>query len=213
MKLDDNPIHQGIQAAVALCLPEFLVNVTLDPDHLITGVYAGNMVAAHRAGCAAILRQAISLERQGYDLVITSNGGYPLDQSLYQSVKGMTAAAQLARERGAIVLVAECRDGFPAHGAYQQLLSQTNTPSALLELIHQPDFCSVDQWQVQKHALVLQHAEVYLHSSLSEQSVRDASLIPAPNLQETIDTLVTTTGPGASVAVLPEGPMTVMRTQ
>jgi nickel-dependent lactate racemase len=213
MKLDDNPVHRGIQATVALCPPEFLVNVTLDPDHQVTGIYAGEMVTAHRAGCAAILRQAISLERWGFDLVITSNGGYPLDQSLYQSVKGMAAAAQLAREGGAIVLVAECRDGFPAHGAYQRLLSQANTPSALLELIHQPDFSSPDQWQVQKHALALQHAEVYLHSSLTEQSVRGASLIPAPNLQETIDTLVTTTGPGASVAVLPEGPMTVMHVQ
>ena len=171
------------------------------------------MVAAHRAGCAAILRQAISLERWGFDLVITSNGGYPLDQSLYQSVKGMTAAAQLAREGGAIVLVAECRDGFPAHGAYQQLLSRANTASALLEMIHQPDFYSPDQWQAQKHALAHQHAEVYLYSSLAEQSVRGASLKPAPSLQETIDMLVTTTGPGGRVAVLPEGPMTVMQVQ
>ncbi len=210
MQLDDNPIHQGISAAVALCPPEFLVNVTLDPDHQITGVYAGEMVAAHRAGCAAILEQAIWLEREGFDLVVTSNGGYPLDQNLYQSVKGMTAAAQLARSGGAIVLVAECRDGFPAHGAYQQLLTRASAPSALLEMIHGPYLKSPDQWQVQKHALVLQHAQVYIHSNLSEGSVKDAWLTPAPNLQETIDTLVAMAGPEARVAVLPEGPMTVM---
>jgi nickel-dependent lactate racemase len=213
MELDDNPVHQGISAAVALCPPAFLVNVTLDPSHAITGVYAGDMVAAHRRGCAAILRQAIQLEREGFDLVVTSNGGYPLDQNLYQSVKGMTAAAQLARAGGAIVLVAECRDGFPAHGAYQRLLMRASTAGALLELIHQPYFESPDQWQVQKQALVQEHARVYLHSSLSEQSVVDALLTPAPNLQGAIDMLLATMGHAPRVAVLPEGPMTIMRVQ
>jgi lactate racemase len=211
MELDENPIHQGVSAAVALCPPEFLVNVTLDPTHAITGVYAGEMVSAHRTGCAAIQEQAIQLEREGFDLVITSNGGYPLDQNLYQSVKGMSAAAQLARAGGAIILVAECRDGFPAHGAYQQLLLRASTASALLDMIHQPYFESPDQWQVQKQALVQEHAQVYVHSSLPNQSVVDALLTPASNLQVSIDTLLATMGPAARVAVLPEGPMTVMR--
>lgn len=211
MKLDDNPIHQGIHAAVALCPAEFLVNVTLDPAHQITGIFAGNMVAAHRTGCAAIMHQAIGLEKQYFDLVITSNAGYPLDQNLYQSVKGMTAAAQLVREGGAIVLIAECRDGFPTHGAYRQLLMGARTVSDLLALIRRPGFQSPDQWQVQKQALVQEHAQVYLHSSLSEQSVKDALLIPAPNLQETINMLLATKGPESRIAVLPEGPMTVMQ--
>jgi len=88
---------QGVRAAVALCPPEFLVNVTLDPAHQITSIFAGDVVAAHRAGCAAILRQAIPLGKQCFDVVITSKAGGPLDQNLYQSVKGMTAAAQLVR--------------------------------------------------------------------------------------------------------------------
>jgi nickel-dependent lactate racemase len=213
MALDGNPIHQGICAAVALCPPEFLVNVTLDPTHQMTGIFAGDPLAAHHAGCAAILRQAIPLEKESFDLVITSNAGYPLDQNLYQSVKGMTAAAQLVRAGGAIVLIAECCDGFPAHGAYQQLLTQAATPADLLAMIHRPHFQSPDQWQVQKQALVQQHARVYLHSSLSQQSTRDALLIPALNLQQTIDTLLAAQGPAPCVAVLPEGPMTVMRVQ
>ena len=213
MELDDNPIHQGIQAAVALCPPEFLVNVTLDPSHGITGIFAGNFVAAHRAGCAAILRQAIPVEKRYFDVVITSNGGYPLDQNLYQSVKGMTAAAQLVRAGGAIVLIAECRDGFPAHGAYQRLLTQAKTASELLGTIHHSGFQSPDQWQVQKQALVQQHAQVYLHSSLPEKSVRDALLIPVQDLQETINALLVVNGPQARVAVLPEGPMTVMQVE
>ena len=211
MELDENPIHQGVQAAVALCPPEFIVNVTLDPSHQITGIFAGNVVAAHRAGCSAILRQAIPVEKQHFDVVITSNAGYPLDQNLYQSVKGMTAAAQLVRAGGAIVLIAECCDGFPAHGAYHRLLTRAKTASELLETVHHPGFQSPDQWQVQKQALVQQHAQVYLHSSLSEKSVKDALLIPAPHLQETINALLDMKGPQARVAVLPEGPMTVMQ--
>lgn len=211
MELDENPIHQGISAAVDLCQPEFLINVTLDPAHQVTGIFAGDLVAAHRAGCAAILQQAIPVDKLQFDLVITSNAGYPLDQNLYQSVKGMTAAAQLVRPGGTIVLVAECRDGFPAHGAYQELLTRASTANELLEMIHQPHFQSPDQWQVQKQALVQEHAQVYLHSSLSEQRVREALLIPAPHLQETIEMLLATHGSGARVAVLPEGPMTVMQ--
>lgn len=211
MELDENPIHQGISAAVDLCPPEFLINVTLDPAHRITGIFAGDLVAAHRAGCAAILQQAIPVDKQQFDLVITSNAGYPLDQNLYQSVKGMTAAAQLARPGGDIVLVAECRDGFPAHGAYQELLTRANTASELLEMIHQPRFQSPDQWQVQKQALAQEHAQVYLHSSLSEQQAKEALLMPAPDLQETIDALLAQNGAAPRVAVLPEGPMTVMQ--
>jgi nickel-dependent lactate racemase len=210
MELDGNPIHQGVQAAVALCPPEFLVNVTLDPAHQITGIFAGDLVAAHRAGCAAIRHQAIALDRQYFDVVITSNAGYPLDQNLYQSVKGMTAAAQLVRPGGAIMLVAECRDGFPSHGAYQQLLTRAKSPSELLAMVHQTGFQSPDQWQVQKQALVQRQAQVYLHSSLSDQSVQDALLIPAPHLQVTLDMLLASQGPAPRVAVLPEGPMTVM---
>jgi hypothetical protein len=81
----------------------------------------------------------------------------------------------------------------------------------LLEMIHQPYFESPDQWQVQKQALVQEHAQVYVHSSLSDQSVVDALLTPASNLQGSIDTLLATMGPAARVAVLPEGPMTIMR--
>jgi lactate racemase len=211
MELDANPIHQAIHAAVDLCPPEFLINVTLDPAHQITGIFAGEYRAAHRAGCDALSHNAPNVAQQGFDLVITSNAGYPLDQNLYQSVKGMTAAARLARPGGAIVLVAECRDGLPAHGSYQQILAHASSAKALLAMIHQPWFQMPDQWQVQKQALVQEQAQVYLHSSLDDQVVRDALLTPAPDLQATIDAQITALGQHCHVAVLPEGPMTVMQ--
>jgi nickel-dependent lactate racemase len=207
--LNNNPVQQGIQAAVRLSPPEFMVNVTLDQKRNITGVYAGDYLKAHYVGCEQVARMATRPVDDFFDIVITSNNGYPLDQNLYQTVKGMTAAAQIVKQGGAIVAVAECRDGLPDHGNYKSLLQMRSTPAALLEMIQEPGFLEHDQWQVQKQALVQLQADVYLHSSLSDDVVRAAQLIPAPDLQGTINQLLATYGPQARIAVLPEGPVTV----
>jgi nickel-dependent lactate racemase len=207
--LNGNPVQQGIQAAVKLCPPEFMVNVTLDQERNITGVYAGDYVKAHYVGCEQVARMATRPVDDFFDIVITSNNGYPLDQSLYQAVKGMTAAALIVRQGGAIVAVAECRDGLPDHGNYKELLQMRSTPAALLEMIQEPGFLRHDQWQVQKQALVQLQADVYLHSSLPDDVVRAAQLIPAPHLQAMLDQLLAKYGPKARIAVLPEGPVTV----
>jgi nickel-dependent lactate racemase len=207
--LNNNPVQQGIQAAVRLCPPEFMVNVTLDQARHITGVYAGDYVKAHYVGCEQVARMATRPVDQFYDIVITSNNGYPLDQNLYQTVKGVTAAAQIVRQGGAIIAVAECRDGLPDHGNYKALLQMRSTPAALLEMLQAPDFLMHDQWQVQKQALVQLQADVYLHSGLPDDVVHAAQLIPAPDLQATFDQLLTKYDPKARVAILPEGPVTV----
>jgi lactate racemase len=207
--LDENPVQQGIQEAVRTCPPEFLVNVTLNQQRGITGIYAGDYIQAHRLGCQQIAQTATQAVKRPFDVVITSNNGYPLDQNLYQTVKGMTAAAQIVRQDGAIVAVAECRDGLPDHGNYKLLLQMRESPAALLELIHSPDFEMQDQWQVLKQALVQVHAAVYLHSSLPADDVRAAKLLPAPDLQGTVDQLLMQFGPHARLAILPEGPLTV----
>jgi nickel-dependent lactate racemase len=156
-----------------------------------------------------VMKSATQAVEQPFDIVITSNNGYPLDQNLYQTVKGMTAAAQIVHQGGAIISVAECRDGLPDHGNYKSLLRMRETPADLLTMINSPGFLVHDQWQVQKQAIVQLQAEVYLHSSLSDDVVHAAQLLPAPDLQATIDQLLQRFGPGARVAVLPEGPVTV----
>lgn len=207
--LAGNPVHEGIREAVALCPPEFMVNVTLDQERHITGVFAGDYVQAHYVGCDMVLQQATRAVDKPFDIVITGNSGYPLDQNLYQSVKGMTAAAQIVRRGGAIVMLAECRDGLPDHGSYKAILQMRETPLALLDMINSPDFQEHDQWQVQKQALVQLQADVYLHSSLPDDVVRAAKLIPVPDVQNTIEQLLIRYGAGARVAVLPEGPLLV----
>lgn len=193
-----------------MCPPEFMVNVTLDPEKHITGVYAGDYIKAHVVGCIEVARSATQAVDTPFDIVITSNSGYPLDQNLYQTVKGMTAAAQIVRKGGAIITVSECRDGLPDHGNYKTLLQMRDTPLALLDLINSPGFTLHDQWQVQKQALVQLEAEVYLHSSLPDEVVRMAKFTPAPDVQQTINQVLQQFGGSAArVAILPDGPLTV----
>ena len=141
--------------------------------------------------------------------MITTNSGYPLDQNLYQAIKGMSAAARIVRDGGAIIAAAECCDGLPDHGNYKQLLQMRHTPHELLAMIEAPGFALYDQWQAQSQAIIQRKAEVYLYSSLDPAAVRAAMLEPTSDISATLAGLLARYGAGARVAVLPEGPQTV----
>ncbi len=141
--------------------------------------------------------------------MITSNNGYPLDQNLYQSVKGMSAAAQIVEVGGLILVAAECSDGFPEHGNYRKLLFDYPSPAALLDAIRQPGFSVFDQWQVQLQALICQKARVGILSTLEPSEVRKGHLTPVESLQEALETELDRVGRETPVAILPEGPVTV----
>ncbi|MBG0770379.1 MAG: nickel-dependent lactate racemase, partial [Anaerolineaceae bacterium] len=111
-----NPIWEEMLEAALRVENTFLVNVTLDRENAITGVFAGDLQDAHAAGCNFV-RQSSQYEiKTAYDVVVTTNSGYPLDQNLYQCVKGLAAAARAVRPGGAILLVAACEEGLPDHG-------------------------------------------------------------------------------------------------
>jgi nickel-dependent lactate racemase len=143
------------------------------------------------------------------DVVVVTNGGYPLDQNLYQTVKGMSAAAQIVKPGGAILVVSECSDGFPAHGRYRELLAAYPGPGEFLAAL--PGLAPApDLWQVQVQALVQSKARVLLHTrGLAEAEVRAGWLEPAGDVAEALHRLLGEAGPGARVAVLPGGPYLV----
>ena len=128
-RLAGNPVQSAIREAVALAPPEFMVNVALNNRRQITGVWAGHYLTAHEAGCRFVADHATQPVDAPFDLVITTNSGYPLDQNLYQAVKGMSAAARIVRPGGAIIAAAECSDGLPDHGNFKQLLQMRPTPT------------------------------------------------------------------------------------
>jgi nickel-dependent lactate racemase len=207
--LEGNPVQGEIREAVALCPPDFMVNVALNSRREITAVWAGHYIEAHEVGCRFVARHATQPVDRLFDVVITTNSGYPLDQNLYQAVKGMSAAARIVRPGGAIIAAAECSDGLPDHGNYKELLRMRETAEELLAMIEAPDFACYDQWQAQSQALVQRKARVYLHSTLDPELVRSAMLEPAHDIEATLAALLAGLGPGARVAVLPEGPQTV----
>jgi nickel-dependent lactate racemase len=147
---------------------------------------------------------------QPFDIIITSNSGYPLDLNLYQSVKGMSAAAQVVRQGGAIVIATECWDGIPEHGLYGQLLHAAHSPQELLEKICAPGFLEQDQWEAHVQALIQLKADVYVYSeNLTDAQIRDALLLPCHRIEDTLVELLVKYGPQASICVLPEGPQTI----
>jgi nickel-dependent lactate racemase len=148
--------------------------------------------------------------RERFDIVITSNAGYPLDQNLYQAVKGMSAAAQVVKPGGSIIIAAECCDGLPAHGEYAQILRMARSPQEMLALIRSWEQVRQDQWQAQLQAQVQALADVYVRSDgLSDDELRRAMLQPCPSVEEAVERLLRRYGPAATICVLPEGPMTV----
>jgi len=207
--LENNPLQEMAREVNRMCKPDFLLNVTLNGRKEITAVFAGELFEAHARGCAYAKAHAMAKCESRFDVVITSNSGYPLDQNLYQAVKGMSAAHKIVKRGGAIVCVSECSDGLPDHGNYAKILQMGRTPAELLAMIEDPSFRMFDQWQVQKQAVVQSWADVYVHSSLSDDAIRRAHLLPAPDLDRTMAALRDKYGPDMTVAVLPQGPLTI----
>jgi nickel-dependent lactate racemase len=203
----------GVQdAATQNCLmakPQFMLNVTLNGDKEITNVFAGDVIQAHRVGCEFVKHHAMVAVDHSFDIVITTNAGYPLDQNLYQTVKGMSAGAQIVKEGGSIISVAECSDGLPSHGNFGPILKMRNTPQALLDMINEPSFSMFDQWEAQALAMIQVKADCYLYSTLDKETVADCMLQSVTNIEQTLATLIDKYGPDASIAVLPLGPLVV----
>jgi nickel-dependent lactate racemase len=205
-----NPIWEEAREVAHRVGPSFLVNVTLNKDKHITGVFAGDLDAAHAGGCAFVKETAMVPVPHPFDIVITTNSGYPLDLNLYQSVKGMSAAAQVVREGGAIIVAADCWDGIPDHGLYGQLLREADSPQALLDTICAPGFLKQDQWQAQIQALIQLKADVYVRTdNLSAEQIEMALLRPSSCIEDTVEELLTRYGLQACICVLPEGPQTI----
>ena len=207
--LDENPIIQESRAAARLCPPAMILNVTLNKAKQITGVFAGELEAAHNAGCRFVRESVMRPVDRPADIVITTNSGYPLDLNLYQAVKGMAAAAQIVRPGGAIIMAAECSDGI-GHGPFLELLESRPDPQGLLDRIMEPGFAMFDQWQVQILAQILLHARVYLYAPrLADEAVRAAHLSPTHSIEATVAELMGDHGADARITVLPQGPLTV----
>ena len=188
--------------------PSFLVNVALNEQREITGIFAGDLLAAHRAGIEFVCASAMQKVDAPFDIVLTTNSGYPLDMNLYQAVKGIAAAARIVKDGGAILLAAECAEGTPEGSPHDRLLRSVADGEALLVRLAQPGFVHPEQWQSQIQALIQRRAEIHIHSTLPDETIRAAHLLPCRDIaallaQKRLE------NPAARIAVLPQGPLTI----
>ena len=144
-----------------------------------------------------------------FDVVVTTNSGYPLDQNLYQGVKGMSAGARVIKAGGTIILACECREGVPAGTELDQLLRSVAGPEEILALLATPGFVRAEQWQAQIQSLIQRKARVLLYSSLPDEIVKAAHLTPCHDISGTVQKLFQEHRNGARIAALPQGPLTI----
>lgn len=207
---EGNPVHDDVREIARMLPVHYAVDVTLNRDQHITAAFGGEILAEHGRACAYAKATAMRAVPAPFDVVVTTNSGYPLDQNLYQAVKGMSAAAQVVKPGGTIVCAAECRDGLPAHGAYGHILGSRSTPAALLEMIHEPGYAVPDQWQVQLQALIQMKATVLVKTSgLDADAVRAAHFTPIDDVSAAVREALRHAGPEATLCVLPHGPQTI----
>lgn len=208
--VEGNPIHEDIREIARMVPIHFALDVTLNRDQQITAAFAGDVFAEHRAACAFVKETAMRPVPAPFDVVLTTNSGYPLDQNLYQAVKGMSAAATIVKPRGTIVCAAECRDGLPSHGSYGAVLASQPSAEALLAMITSPGYSQPDQWQVQIQAQILLKAQVLVKTSgLTADQVRAAHLAPVDDVSAAVREALARAGRDATLCVLPQGPQTI----
>ena len=206
---EGNPIWEEMRDIALRVGPSFVLNVTLDTRRRITGVFAGDLIRAHKAGCEFVRRTAMQRVWNPFDIVVTTNSGYPLDQNLYQAIKGLSAGLRILKAGGTLIIAAECREGVPAGSPYDKLLKSASEPEELLARIDSPGFSHPEQWQAQIQARIQGQAEVLVHSSIPDETLRAAHLNPCRDIGAAVRQRLDALGPAARVAVLPQGPLTI----
>lgn len=204
--LSQNPIHQDMIAAVKMARLQYIVNVIIDHNRDVRAAFAGNPITAHEEGCR-ILEQYCRVSPQNRaDIVITTNGGAPLDQNIYQSVKGLTAAEAAAAPGGVLIICAECRDGTGGDGFYTAM-KQCASPEQLLQEISAipQEQTKPDQWEYQILARILsKHPVIFVTQPKLKHTIEDMKMIYSPNVQTAWE-LAKTMRPGGTASVIRDG--------
>jgi len=210
--LDDNPVHlEALEIAKRAGL-KFILNVAIDKNKRVIEAFAGHYDLAHRAGCGFVGKLS-TVGKTTADIVITTNGGYPMDQNLYQAVKGMTAAEATCNAGGVIVIAAGCADGVGGDG-FHNIFKNAASPGELTERILKRGRAETepDQWQAQILARVLEKFTVILVSGYAEAAaVGDFFIAPACDMDEALKMARRMKGADATVTVIPDGVSVIVK--
>ena len=210
--LENNPLHKDMLWAAKTAGLAFIVNVILNGEKEVVRAFAGDAFAAHEAGCREMSRLSLISVPES-EIIITSNGGYPLDQNLYQAVKGMTAAEAAVAPGGVIIMVAACQDGHGGEGFYQTL-AEANSPEEVLEKLRKIPATETipDQWESQILARILSKNPVIVVTDQCDHAIIHAMHMQAAStLQEALLLARRKTGSSAKIALIPDGVSVIVR--
>ncbi len=207
--IDNNPLHAELLRIAALAGHDLIVNVALDADRRITGIFAGDPVIAHATGVSHV-RAAVSAHVPSpVDIVVTSAAGYPLDLTYYQTVKGMTAAAPVLKPGGTLIIAAECAEGLGGP-EFTRMATTQQTARGFLDTLQQRPV-EVDQWQLEECAKVAAiHDVVLVSGGIGDDDLRRLFVRHQPDLHAALEDGLRRHGTDARVAVIPRGPYTLV---
>jgi nickel-dependent lactate racemase len=204
--LENNPLHTDMLYAAEKANLAFILNVVINQEKEVIASFAGHREDAHYKGCD-FLNDLAGADSKKADVVITTNGGYPLDQNIYQAVKGMTAAEASITEKGVIIMASECSDG---HGgeAFYETFKNGESPKKIMEEILKKnrDETIPDQWESQVLSRILMKHEVIMVTDAPKEMVEDMHMHYAGSIEEALtkaEYLVSKNN--YSITVIPDG--------
>ena len=204
--IENNPIHRDMVWAARAAKLAYIVNVVLDEDKKVVYAVAGDVERAHEAGCA-FLSKYCGAKATESDIVISTNGGYPLDQNIYQSVKGMTAAEAAVRDGGVIIMLADASDGTGGDEFYHCMKAKEDPKDIYAEIMERGRNQTVgDQWMTQILSRILMRATVIYVSTAPDELVKGYHMIPAKTLPEAMAKAEEILGDkNAKITAIPDG--------
>ena len=209
--LDGNPLHEAALEIARRAGVDFILNVSMDEDRRITGVFAGELDRAHRQGVIHVDDMVVAGVEEQVDIVVTSAAGYPLDTTFYQAVKGMVGVLDILKKDGSIVIAAGCADGIGS-AEFEDLLRRTTDIDAFIEWIQRPGVFTIDQWEIEELVKALKKGRIYLFSDgLSDDDARECLVEPVPSVEAGIERALRRHGSDATIAVVPRGPYVIPR--
>jgi nickel-dependent lactate racemase len=204
--LEGNPFHIEATEIALMAGIDFNLNVAIDKDRQITGVFAGDMVESHRVGAQFVEKHARVTLPTAADAVVVSSAGYPLDATFYQAVKGLLTAVEIVKQGGSILLVAACSEGIGSK-PFTDLIFKTDDLTAFVQGLYNPANFVIDQWQLEELAKVARKADIYFYTDGIPYHQRAKLFVhPLKSAQEGIEELLIRYGTDAQIAVIPEGP-------
>lgn len=204
--LENNPIHKDMLYAAEKTKLAFILNVVIDADKNIINAFAGDSKLAHEEGCKFV-KDLAGVGKVDADIVVSTNGGYPLDQNVYQSVKGMTAAEATCKKGGVIIMISACNDGHGGQSFYDNLSSASSPKEILDRVLKVPrNETAPDQWEFQILARILNNYTVILVSDMVDpQMIKNMHMEHAFTFDEALKRAFEIKGKDAKVAVIPDG--------